>query len=110
VDGDVVMAEPLKVDPVVVHGGGGHVTNAAQDAARAFARHETELAEAGSGWVGESAAALRDFAAALAARHAADHTAITALGEKMTESAAAYANTDSEVSAEVASAAEAMGL
>lgn len=104
------MAEPLKVDPMVVHGGGGHVANAAQHAAQAFARHENELAEAGSGWVGESASALRDFAVALAARHAADHAAISELGAKMTESAAAYADTDSEVSAAVASAAEAMGL
>jgi len=104
------MAESLKVDPMAVHGGGGHLTNAAQHAARAFARHENELAEAGSGWVGESASALRDFAAALAARHTADHIAITELGEKMTQSAAAYADTDTQASAEVASAAEAMGI
>ncbi|GAB7070383.1 hypothetical protein H7J06_11565 [Mycobacterium hodleri] len=104
------MAEPLKVDTAIVHGGGGHVANAAHDAAVAFARHETDLADAASGWIGQSADALRDFTTAVAARHAADHAAITELSEKMTQSAAAYSTTDTDTSQSVASAAEEMGL
>ena len=104
------MADPLKVDPVVVHGGGSHVSSAAQDAAVAFARHEADLAEAASGWIGQSGQVLGEFIAAVSERHAADHASAATLSEKMIEAATRYTGTDADDGQRVAAIADAMGL
>ena len=104
------MAKSLEVDPVAVHGSDEYLTNAAQEAAAAFARHESELAEAADGWIGESAQALREFTAAVASRHAADRAAIVELSDKMSAAAARYTTADTDMAQSVASVAAAMGL
>ena len=104
------MAEPLKVDPVDLSVASDHLVVAAQTAAAAFAEHVSELAEAESGWVGESREALREFAAALADKHAADVSAANALSQSMSEAATQYTSTDTDRSEAMAALAEAMGV
>jgi predicted DsbA family dithiol-disulfide isomerase len=104
------VAKPLKVDPVDLSVASDHLVVAAQTAAATFAEHVSELAEAESGWVGESRHALREFAAALADKHAADVSAANALSESMSEAAIEYAGTDIDRSEVIARLAEAMGI
>jgi len=108
--GSVVVSEPLKVNPVDLHIGSDHVAVAAQTAAAAFAEHQSALAEAESGWIGASREALREFTAALASQHAADHSAACELSQKMTDAATGYTDTDTDTSEAVARIADAMGM
>jgi hypothetical protein len=100
----------LQVDARDLHSGGSQVAAAAHSAAQEFIGHETELAEAEAGWVGESREALAEFANTIAQHHAAAHTAATVLSQKMADAAVRYASTDGEASETVARIAGAMGL
>jgi uncharacterized protein YukE len=104
------MPEPLHVDPIDVHLAGNRVSVAVHTAATAFANHESELADAESGWVGASREALRELTSALSAKHAAYCAAVMELSQHMSDAAIAYTNTDTGASESVARIAEAMGM
>jgi hypothetical protein len=59
----MIVAGKLKVDPVALHVGSGHMFDAVGEAALDFVSYEDGLASAVLGWIGSSQRALGELAA-----------------------------------------------
>lgn len=109
------MSESLRVEPHVLAASGRDAVNHAHDAHRQLSAHDNALADAGSCWVGSSAAALSELTERWQGRHAAHLEQTRSLGEDMTTAALSYVAADSDVAETVTRAAcvispEQMGL
>lgn len=99
----------LRVDLAEIHKSGVQVGEIAGTVKSVFANSDTELASAQSGWAGESAAALASVAAEWQETTAAYYKALSEHGEKLTEAARKYGETDETGASSVNKAAANIG-
>ncbi len=109
------MSESLRVEPHTLAASAREAIGHAHEAHQQLSAHDNALADAGSRWVGSSAAALSEFAERWQARHGAHLEQTRSLGEHMTNAALTYVGADKDTGEAVTRAAcaivpEQMGL
>jgi hypothetical protein len=92
----MIVAGELKVDPVALHVGSGHMFDAVGEAALDFVNHEDGLAGAVPGWIGSSQQVLGELAARWEFRHSQHKLQMGGLGSHVAEAMVSYAANEDE--------------
>ena len=95
-NGGIVVADELKVDPVALHDGSNDMLDSVGEAALSFVSHEDRLAEAAPGWIGSSQQALGELGAHWEARHGHHKLQVGKLGTHVADAMVRYATNEDD--------------
>lgn len=103
------MSKDLRLNSAHIHQSAGHVDVTADDLRARHASVHERIAEAQTGWIGSSAAALAARAAKWEEETASQYTEMVTRAEQFRSAAASYVDTDTDASADIVTVASKIG-